>query len=102
MAVTSLFSTPSRRKPRASRSFFILVLIVCGVILAIVIGLIGYGLIFFRHKPGSIDPAPHFGNRKLEIGWTIGPILILIWLFALTARGMRQSDPPANQEPDLI
>ena len=81
---------------------FVLVLIVCGVILAIVIGMIGYGLIFFRHKPGSIDPAPHFGNRKLEIGWTIGPILILIWLFALTARGMRQSDPPANQEPDLI
>src|SRR5665213_325876 len=81
---------------------FILVLIVCGVILTIVIGMIGYGLIFFRHKPGSADPAPHFGNRKLELTWTIGPILILIWLFALTVRGMRQSDPAANRQPDLI
>jgi cytochrome c oxidase subunit 2 len=38
----------------------------------------------------------------LEIIWTVGPTLIVICLFALTARGMRQSDPPANQEPDLI
>jgi cytochrome c oxidase subunit II len=81
---------------------FALVLIVCGVILAIVIGMIGYGMIFFRHKPGSADPIPHFGNRKLEITWTIGPILIIIWLFALTVRGMHLSDPAANQKPDLI
>jgi cytochrome c oxidase subunit 2 len=64
--------------------------------------MIGYGLIFFRHRPGSSDPAPHFGNRKLEITWTIGPILIIIWLFALTVRGIRQSDPAANRPPDLI
>jgi cytochrome c oxidase subunit II len=32
----------------------------------------------------------------------VGPILIIVWLFALMARGMRQADPPANQEPDLI
>jgi cytochrome c oxidase subunit 2 len=81
---------------------FILVLLVCGVILAIVIGMIGYGLIYFRHKPGSADPAPHFGNRKLEITWTVGPILIIVCLFTLTVSGMRQSDPSANREPDLI
>jgi len=81
---------------------FILVLIICGVILAVVVGMIGYGLMFFRHKPGSSDPAPHFGNRKLELTWTIGPMLIIIWLFALTVHGMRQSDPAANRQPDLI
>ena len=81
---------------------FILVLIVCGVILAIVVGMIGYGLIFFRQKPGSADPAPHFGNRKLEITWTVGPILIIVCLFALTVRGMRASDPAVNRAPDLI
>ena len=81
---------------------FLLVLIVCGAILATVVGMIGYGLIFFRHKPDSADPVPHFGNRKLELTWTIGPILIIIWLFALTVRGMRQSDPAANRQPDLI
>lgn len=81
---------------------FILVLIVCGVILAIVVGMIACGLIFFRHKTGAADPAPHFGNRKLEITWTVIPILIVIWFFALTVRGMRESDPAANREPDLI
>ena len=81
---------------------FLLVLIVCGVILAIVVGMVGYGLIFFRHRPGSADPAPHFGNRKLEITWTVGPILIIVCLFTLTVRGMRQSDPAANRQPDLI
>ena len=81
---------------------FILVLIVCGLILAIVVGMIGYGLVFFRHKADSADPAPHFGNRKLELTWTIGPILIIIWLFVLTVRGMRESDPAVNRAPDLI
>jgi cytochrome c oxidase subunit II len=81
---------------------FILVLIINGIILAIVIGMIGYGLIFFRHKLGSADPTPHFGNRKLEITWTVGPILIITWLFVLTVYGMRQSDPAANRQPDLI
>ena len=81
---------------------FILVLMVCGVILAVVIGMIAYGLICFRHRPDAPDPSPHFGNRKLEITWTVIPILIVIWFFALTVRGMRQADPAANHEPDLV
>jgi cytochrome c oxidase subunit 2 len=81
---------------------FVIVLVICAVILAVVIGMIGYGLIFFRHKPGAADPPPHFGNRKLEITWTVIPILIVISLFVLTARGMHESDPPATREPDLI
>jgi len=79
-----------------------LVLAVCGVILAIVVGLVGTSLIRFRQRPGSAEPASFFGNRKLEIIWTVGPALIVVWLFALTARAMRQSDPPADQEPDLV
>lgn len=81
---------------------FVIVLVICAVILAVVIGMIGYGLIFFRHQPGAADPAPRFGNRKLEITWTVIPILIVIGLFALTARGMHESDPPVNREPDLV
>ena len=83
---------------------FIEVLIVCAVIMAIVIAAVGLGLYRFRGRPGAADPAAHFGNRPLEILWTVGPTLIVIWLFVLTARGMRQSDPvpPANRVPDLI
>jgi cytochrome c oxidase subunit 2 len=81
---------------------FILVLIVCGVILGIVVAMIARGLLFFRYQPGSSDPVPHFGNRKLEITWTVGPILIVVCLFTLTVRGMHESDPTANRQPDLI
>jgi cytochrome c oxidase subunit 2 len=81
---------------------FIVVLIVCGVILGIVVAMIGKALLSFRSQPGSPDPAPHFGNRKLEITWTVGPILIIVFLFTLTVRGMRQSDPAAERQPDLI
>jgi cytochrome c oxidase subunit 2 len=97
----SVFRTFSPETASISH-LFVIVLIICGIILAIVIGMIGYGLVFFRHKPGSADPAPHFGNRKLEITWTVGPILIITWLFVLTVYGMRQSDPAANRPPDLI
>jgi cytochrome c oxidase subunit 2 len=86
----------------AISDLFKVVLVICGVILVIVTGMVGVGLIRFRQRTGVEEPQPFFGNRKLEIIWTVGPILIIIWLFVLTARGMRQSDPPANQKPDLI
>ena len=96
-----IFDTAS--SPAAAISDLVkVVLVICGIILMIVVGMVGVGLIRYRHRSGAADPRPSFGNRKLEIIWTVGPILILVWLFALTARGMRQIDPPANHEPDLI
>jgi cytochrome c oxidase subunit 2 len=86
----------------AISGLFKVVLVICGVILAIVTSMVGVSLIRFRQRTGEGEPRPYFGNRKLEIIWTVGPALIIIWLFVLTARGMRQSDPPANRQPDLI
>jgi cytochrome c oxidase subunit 2 len=86
----------------AISDLFRVVLFICGVILLIVTSMVGVSLIRFRHRPGSEEPPSYFGNRKLEIIWTVGPTLIVICLFVLTARGMRQSDPPANRKPDLI
>ena len=95
---------PASAHTEAISHLFILVLVVCAIILLIVSGIVAIGLIRFRQRPGSGDPPPHFGNRKLELLWTIGPTLIVIWLFVLTARGMHESDPvpPPNQEPDLV
>jgi cytochrome c oxidase subunit 2 len=86
----------------AISDLFKVVLVICGIILAIVVGMVGVSLIRFRRRAGAAEPQPFFGNRKLEIIWTVVPTLIVICLFALTARGMRHADPPANQEPDLI
>ena len=95
---------PFSPETAAISHLFILVLIVCGAILAMVAAMVGIGLLRFRQRPGSAEPPPHFGNRRLEILWTAGPALIVIWFFVLTARGMRESDPvpDANQAPDLV
>jgi len=97
-----LIFDPASPQAAAISNLFAVVLAICGVILAIVVGIVGMSLIRFRHRPGSEEPPPYFGNRKLEIIWTVGPILIVICLLALTARGMRQSDPTVTNEPDLI
>src|SRR5664280_363586 len=96
-----VFDTASSQAAAIS-DLFLVVLAICAVILLIVVGMVGVGLIRFRRRPGSEEPPSYFGNRKLEIIWTVGPTLIVIWLLVLTARAMRQSDPPANREPDLI
>jgi cytochrome c oxidase subunit 2 len=86
----------------AISDLFILVLIVCLIILMIVTAMVVSSLIRFRHKPGEPDPQPSHGNWKLETVWTVIPFIILIWLLTLTARGMKQSDPPANQKSDIL
>jgi cytochrome c oxidase subunit 2 len=93
---------PASSQAAVISNLFLVVLAVCGVILLIVIGMVSVGLVRFRQKPGAEDPAAFFGSRRLEIAWTVGPILIVIWLFVLTARGMRETDPGPNQKPDLI
>jgi len=93
---------PASPQTTAMAGLFELVLVICGVILALVAGLVATSLIRFRARPGVAEPRPLFGNRKLEIIWTAGPLLVVGWLFTLTARGMRQADPPADQSPDII
>jgi len=93
---------PASSQAAAISDLFKLVLIICAVILLIIVSMIGISLIRFRQRAGAEEPRQRFGNRKLEIIWTVGPILIIFWLFALTALGMRQTDAPGNREPDLI
>jgi cytochrome c oxidase subunit 2 len=86
----------------AISGLFVLVLVVCAVIFLIVAAMVAFGLARFRHKPGEVDPKPSFGNKKLEIAWTVIPVLVVVWLLTLTARGMRGTDPPLDRPPDLL
>lgn len=80
--------------------------IVAGIILAIIFvivaGIIVFALMRFRWREGEPDPHQFAGNRTVEIVWTAIPCLIVVALFALTARAMRLSDPPPAPEPDLV
>jgi cytochrome c oxidase subunit 2 len=68
---------------RAVSDFFILVLILAAVVLAIVWGLLIYVLLRFRARPGDEEPRPVYEHRRLEITWTAIPLLVLAVVFAM-------------------
>jgi cytochrome c oxidase subunit 2 len=76
--------------------------VVFAAIFAIVAGIIVYALMRFRWREGEADPHQLAGSRAVEITWTAIPCVIVVALFALTARTMTVSDPAPAPEPDLI
>ena len=71
-------------------------------IFIIVAGVIVYSLMRYRGREGEPDPQQIAGNTKAEMTWTLIPCIIVVVLFALTARTMTLADPPSAPEPDLV
>jgi cytochrome c oxidase subunit 2 len=99
-AVASPFEGQSP-EARAIATLFTQTLVVCGVIFAVVTLLVAYCVVAFRARDGAKEPPQIAGHTRLEITWTIIPLLIVIGLFVLTARAMAASDPPADRAPDM-
>jgi cytochrome c oxidase subunit II len=97
----SIFSAASP-EAGAIAHLFIISLVICAVIFAVVAGLAMYGLIKFRWREGSPDPKQIRGNQTVEIVWTVVPLGIVILLFVLSLRAMNVSDPPLKGKPDLV
>jgi cytochrome c oxidase subunit 2 len=93
---------PHSPEARAISGLFEQTLWICAAIGLIVAVLVGWCVVRFRAKPGAAEPVQTHGHRGLEIAWTVGPLLVVIWLFGLTASAMGSSDPPADREPDLV
>jgi cytochrome c oxidase subunit 2 len=77
-------STPADSIFRLSR----LVLSITAIIFAIVFSLIAYCVVKFRRK-GTDDgrePAQVYGSNRVELAWTVIPVLIVLVLFLATAR----------------
>jgi cytochrome c oxidase subunit II len=77
-------STPADSIFRLSR----LVLSITGIIFAIVFSLIAYCVVKFRRRDGDDDrePAQVYGSNRVELAWTVVPVLIVLVLFLATAR----------------
>jgi cytochrome c oxidase subunit II len=75
-------------------------LVVCAVVGAVVVALVGYCVVRFR--AGSQVPSQTHGNTRLEVAWTLIPLAIVAGLFVRTAQTMGASDPPHDREPDLV
>jgi cytochrome c oxidase subunit II len=67
-------------------------------ILILVMGLILYASFRFRERPGAPHPEQIHGNTMLEIGWTIAPALIVLFIGLPTVKAIfeTQRRPPED------
>lgn len=87
---------------RAIADLFTQTLWVCGAIGLLVAALVAICAVRFRAGKRPEVPEQIHGHKGLEIGWTVVPLGIVVGLFALSARAMGQSDPPASRAPDVV
>jgi len=99
----SVFS-PASPQAQAITHLSLVVGIVMLAILVLITFLVLYAVVRFRHRPGAPEPRQVFGNSRLEKTWTIGALVIVTFLFALTIRTMHHSDrtPSPGEKPNLI
>jgi cytochrome c oxidase subunit 2 len=101
MSVTGLSPfDPVSPQAMAIRELFSGALVVCALIFLLVASLLAYCIVNFRAK-GPKEPEQIEGNTRLEIAWTIAPILVIFYLLIRTAGAMTASDPPADRAPDV-
>jgi cytochrome c oxidase subunit 2 len=99
---TSNALDPQSPQARAIYDLGIVSTIVFVLIFIVVAGGIVYAIFHFRGRDGEPDPKQFAGSEKVEIIWTAIPFLIVVFLFALTLRGMNRADPPPAPSPDLV
>ena len=93
---------PASPQAAAISNLFVGTLVFLSAILILVSFLVIYAIIRYRDRPGAPEPEQKFGSRKLEITWTLVPILSMVVLFGFTMRAMIAGDPPtAEAKPDL-
>lgn len=64
------------------------VLVICAVIFVVVFFLIAYSALRFRAKRGddTSEPPQVYGSNRVELAWTVIPVLIVLVLFVASAR----------------
>jgi cytochrome c oxidase subunit 2 len=76
---------------------------VAAVIFLIVTVAVVLAIVKFRAKPNDPIPKKIFGNHKIEILWTVIPLLVVAYLFVMTVVTMFAVDPPpGKKDPDII
>jgi cytochrome c oxidase subunit 2 len=93
---TSIFS-PASAPAHLIVNLAHFVLLVTGGIFVVVLSLIIYAAIRFRHRPGedeSLEPAQVYGSDSIELAWTIVPLVIATILALTTARVIQQIQNP--------
>ena len=71
-----------------------MVLAISAIIFLVVAGLVLYMRFSLPKTAGDTLPPQDFGNPKLEITWTVIPLLIVTAMFFFLSRTMHAVDPP--------
>lgn len=99
---------PESTPARAIVDLSVLVLSVTAAIFLVVASLLVYVIVKFRATPATTDhePAQVYGSTQIELAWTIIPVLIVLVLFAATARVIHAiqdaPQPPSALEVTVI
>jgi cytochrome c oxidase subunit II len=94
--------SPVSPQAAAISQLFIGTLIFLGVILVFVVFLISLAIYRYGERPGAPEPVQSFGSQRIEIIWTVIPILCLVALTICVGWTMHVSDPPADgRAPDI-
>ena len=83
---------------------FALAMLPSALIFLLMVGLLAYIVVRYRARPGDGEPAQVEGHRGLEIGWTVGPAVLLAALFLLTVRTIRtvEAQPPDALRVEVV
>lgn len=96
----AFFTPESGGSPNADSidSLYKIVLYIAIVVFVGVEGALGYALWRFRASKHKVAEQTH-GNTKLEIGWTLGAVVIVIALATITLLKLGSIDNPQNSDP---
>src|SRR5918911_1652115 len=91
-------SAPASPPAYSIRYFFVLVLVIVGVIFLLVEGALLYCVFRFRggDRANAAEPPQVYGSRPVEVAWTVAPVLIVFVLFLVVVRSVaevRQDEP---------
>jgi cytochrome c oxidase subunit 2 len=97
------FLAPQSTPTRAILDLSLFVLSITTTLFVVVASLLVYAIVKFRATPANAgrEPAQVYGSIQIELAWTIVPILIVVVLFAATARSIHAIQD-APQPPSAI
>lgn len=71
-------------------------------IVTVVFGVLAYVLVRYRERPGDPMPRPVYGSTKLEIAWTIGPALIVLFIAVPTIQAIFETQAEAPEDALVV
>lgn len=87
---------PHSGEMRQISDLFWVMLVLSGIILAGVTGALITSAVRFSARPGSPEPTQVFGNRRVELAWTIIPTFILMVAFVFTVKYIHDINTPVK------